>query len=120
MTVLIYLRKLCSKWMEMVTGGLIAIFLAVQPYTGIPALHKWVFWTILAGVCVIASYRVWRDAYQLAEDRQQLILQAASSEPARIRIAVVWDSAANSSSSGVRGVPGVICTREEETNWQDA
>jgi hypothetical protein len=102
MTVLIYLRKLCSKWMEMVTSGLIAIFLALQPYTGISAPHKWVFWTILAGASVIASYRVWKDEYQLAEDRAQLILQAASSEPARIHIAVAWHCAANASSSGVR------------------
>ena len=89
-TILIYLRRLFSKWVEMVTGGLIAVFLAVQPYTGIPAPHKWIFWTMLVGAWAIASYRVWRDAYRVAEEQQRQITQSASSESARVRIVVKW------------------------------
>src|SRR5579863_6183518 len=60
---LIYLGRLAKKWMEMVTGGLIAVYLAIQPYTGWSAPHKWIFWSVIAAAWAIASYRVWLDSY---------------------------------------------------------
>lgn len=99
MTVLLYLRKLLSKWMEMVTGGVIAVSLAVHPYTKIPAPPRWVFWTALAGAWAVASFRVWRDSYLLAEEREHALKQFASSESARVRVAVAWNQAEGNGTS---------------------
>jgi hypothetical protein len=101
-TTWIYLRKLASKWIEMVTSGLIAVFLAVQPYTNIQAPHKWIFWTVLAGAVAIASYRVWLDTYLIAERQGLQMKQAASSESAKVRIFAEWDNAVSSAQPRLR------------------
>ena len=90
--VLIYLGRLAKKWMEMVTGGLIAVYLAIQPYTGWPAPHKWIFWSVIAAAWAIASYRVWLDSYGVVEQQRALISQAASSEAPRVRLFPAWQS----------------------------
>jgi hypothetical protein len=88
--VLIYLGRLVKKWMEMVTGGLIAVYLAIQPYTGWPAPHKWIFWLVIAAAWAIASYRVWLDSHRVAEQQRALIAQAASSETPRFHMCPTW------------------------------
>lgn len=75
-SVLIYLGRLVKKWMEMVTGGLIAVYLAIQPYTGWAAPHKWIFWSVIAAAWAIASYRVWLDSYRVVEQQRALIAKA--------------------------------------------
>lgn len=88
--VLIYLGRLLKKWMEMVTGGMIAVYLAIQPFTGWPAPHKWIFWSVIVAACAIASYRVWLDSYRVTEQQRSIIGQATSSEAQRFRLFPAW------------------------------
>jgi hypothetical protein len=90
-SVLIYLGRLAKKWMEMVTGGLIAVYLAIQPYTGWAAPHKWIFWSVIAAAWAIASYRVWLDSYRVVEQQRALIAKAGSSEAPRFRLFPAWE-----------------------------
>ena len=89
-SVLIYLGRLVKKWLEMVTGGLIAAYLTIQPYTGWAAPHKWIFWTAIAAALAIASYRVWLDSYRTVEQQRALITRAGSSEAPRIHLFPTW------------------------------
>jgi hypothetical protein len=55
---LLYFRLLFKEWLAMVTGGLIALYLAVQPFTGWNVVPRWIFWCALAVAYTVASYRV--------------------------------------------------------------
>ena len=89
-SVLIYVGRLVKKWMEMLTGGLIAVYLCIQPYTGWEAPHKWIFWSAIAAAWAIASFRVWLESYQVVEQQRALIAKAGSSESPRFRLFPAW------------------------------
>jgi hypothetical protein len=56
-----YVGALFKKTREMLTGGLIALYLVVQPYTSLPSPPRRIFWALIGAAWAVASFRVWRD-----------------------------------------------------------
>ncbi len=93
-----YLRAIFTKWQGMVTGGLIAVYLAVQPFSNLPAASKKVFWCALLVAFFWASYRVWRAERLLVTQlderlaaQQQWLLSA---EEPHVDLFVQWPEGA--------------------------
>lgn len=85
-----YLRLVIGKWQEMVTGGLIAVYLALQPFTLWPAPYRWIFWSVIAGALAVASYRVWAETDSELQLQRSLVQQAAASESPRFQLLATW------------------------------
>jgi hypothetical protein len=88
---------LARKWIEMVTGGLIAVYLVIQPFTGLPSAPRKLFFAALAAAWAVASFRVWRDqkrqalAWRNEIARMQIQIQeAANTEEPNIMVLVRW------------------------------
>jgi len=56
-----YFKALFGKTREMLTGGLIALYLVIQPFTSLPSTPRRFFWAILIIAVVVAGFRAWRD-----------------------------------------------------------
>lgn len=56
-----YIRALFNKTRELLTGGLIALYLVIQPYTSLPSPPRKIFWGLVAVAWSVASFRVWRE-----------------------------------------------------------
>lgn len=75
-----YIKALFSKTREMVTGGLIALYLAIQPYTPLPSTPRKLFWAALGAAWATASFRVWRDERRLKNQATAELVGLQASE----------------------------------------
>jgi hypothetical protein len=87
---LTYLGLVFSKWREMITGGVIALLLALLPFTGLPRVPFWVFWIVIALALAVASYRVWNNVETEAQQLRSDALRASSSEPPQFKLLTSW------------------------------
>jgi hypothetical protein len=56
-----YIKALFNKTLASLTGGFIALYLVIQPYTSLPSPPRKVFWALVAAAWSVASFRVWRE-----------------------------------------------------------
>lgn len=78
----------------MVTGGLIAVYLAIQPFSGLPAASMKVFWCALLVAFFWASYSVWRAQRILVKQLEERLATqqqwAAAAEEPHVDLFVQW------------------------------
>ena len=97
MPILEYMRLLFKEWQALVTGSILAVLLAVQPYTRWPAPTRWIFWTCLILAGYVGAYRVWKRTWNELSEHKEVNESLQSSEPPQISLWASWpdDNAVN-------------------------
>ena len=97
MPALVYMRLLFKEWQALVTGSILAVLLAVQPYTRWPAPTRRIFWTCLVLAGYVGAYRVWKRTWDELSEHKEAIESLQSSEPPQISLWASWpdDNAVN-------------------------
>lgn len=89
-----YLRAVLDKWFAMITGGLIAVYLAVQSYVHLPPFSSRIFFSALGSAFAVASFRTWREE-RIARVAAEQSLESTKndivlSEDPKVEIVVHW------------------------------
>ena len=86
----VYLRLIVKEWQAIVTGSVLAVLLAVQPYTKLPTPPRWIFWVCLAMAGYVAAFRVWKNTWNELSQYKKDVESLQSSEPSQVFLWASW------------------------------